>query len=347
VQDSRPSHSQWRELAINVPELDSVVRAQTLTGRDLLGTSVYGGPLRVWLWNLEDPRDELERRIAATCQHYGITADDIGGRLFVDSGREQGLCIARQDTSGARILEPVAEALEAEIRARAIDVLIVDPFVSSHAVSENDNGAVDAEAKRWGVIADRTNCAIELVHHLRKLGGVEATAEAARGAVSLIAAARSVRVLNRMTSEEAEKAGLDGPKGYFRVGHDKENLAPASNTADWFAMEGVALANGDNVGVVVPWEWPDPFEGVTTVDLLAVQRAIDGKGYRASTQAGNWVGKAVAETLGIEIADKSARSRVAAMLKTWTKNGALVVTTVLGEDRHKHPIVEVGTWATV
>lgn len=113
-------------------------------------------------------------------------------RLFVDSGREQGLCLAKQSKEETQIYEPVAEALEAELKARQIDVLIVDPFVSSHQVSENDNGAIDAVAKRWGAIADRAGCAIEIVHHLRKLQGLEANAESARGAVSLVAAARSV-----------------------------------------------------------------------------------------------------------------------------------------------------------
>jgi hypothetical protein len=327
----------------------SALIADTLalvTGRDLVGIPVHGGPQRVWVWNLEDPMDELERRIAATMQHYGIVAADIGDRLFVDSGRQQGLCIARQDAGGTRIIEPVAEALESELLARRIDVLIIDPFVSSHMVPENDNGAIDAVAKRWGAIADKTNTAIELVHHLRKLGGAEATAESARGAVALIAAARSVRVLNRMTEDEAEKAGLAGPKGYFRVTHDKENLAPASNNADWFHIVSVHLANGDDVGVVTRWAWPNPFNGVTATHLLAVQHAVDGKGYRASVLAKDWVGHVVGKLLQVDTTNKGGRYRINTILKTWIENGALVRSIVPGTDRHGHPIIEVGKWAT-
>ena len=37
------------------------------------------------------------------------------------------------------------------------DVLIIDPFVSSHEVPENDNGAMDRIVKEWGRVAQRGN----------------------------------------------------------------------------------------------------------------------------------------------------------------------------------------------
>ena len=315
-------------------------------GRDLIGTPVYDGPKRVWLWNLEDPRDELERRIAATMFRHHVQPEDIGDRLFLDSGRDQELCLARQDRSGTTIIEPVVDALVAELLARRIDVLVIDPFVSSHAVCENDNGAIDAVAKAWGRVAERANCAIELVHHLRKLGGAEATAESARGAVALINAARSCRVLNRMTGEEAIKAGLPGPQGYFRSFDDKANLAPAPADCDWFHLDSVTLPNGDNVGVVVLWQWPNALDGLTVADLAAVQEAIQGKNYRKDPLAKNWVGNVIADVLVIDIGDKGMRSRVAELVKTWTKAGALTVGSAIDPaDRKPHPVINVGTWA--
>jgi RecA-family ATPase len=82
---------------------------------------------------------------------------------------------------------------------RKIDVLTIDPFVSSHEVSENDNRAIDAVVKAWGRLADECNCSINLVHHVRKGNGTEANADSARGAKALVDAARSVIVFNRMT----------------------------------------------------------------------------------------------------------------------------------------------------
>jgi hypothetical protein len=78
--------------------------------------------------------------------------------------------------------------------------------VSSHRVAENDNGAQDMVAKEWGRVADAGNCAAELVAHTRK-GEQEVTTESTRGGKTLTDACRNVRVVNRMTKEEAERAG--------------------------------------------------------------------------------------------------------------------------------------------
>jgi hypothetical protein len=118
-----------------------------VSGKPLLGVPVRT-PLRCWSINLEDPRDEIERRAQATCLHYGLTAEDISDRLFLDSGRDQPVVVARTLAGGTKIMEPVVESIIAEIKARDIDVLTIDPFVSSHEVPENDNGAIDLVIKK-------------------------------------------------------------------------------------------------------------------------------------------------------------------------------------------------------
>jgi hypothetical protein len=325
----------------------SIVEALAMvTCRDLLGDVVHGGPKSVWLFNLEDPRDELERRIAAAMQLHGIAGGDLGDRLYIDSGRERSLCTAMQTRDGAQIKELAFDDLARQIRGRKIDVLVVDPFVSSHQVSENDNGAIDLVAKKWAMLADQCNCAIELVHHTRKTNGEEATTEAARGASALLSAARSGRVLNRMTKYEREAAGIpvDDLSTYFAVTRDKANLAPAG-ARQWRHMASVQLANGDDVGVAESWKWPDTFDGFTSKDLLSVQNAIEGKQPRFSDQTGDeWVGAIVADVLGLDaITD---RKRIKRMIADWLKSGALVKGTKEGPIRKPVPTVEVGEWAT-
>jgi hypothetical protein len=104
-----------------------------VSGRNLLGITP-AKRYTVWLWNLEDPRKETARRIQATAKHFGLTAVDLGNRLYVDCGREQPLVIAQTLRTGAVICSPVVDALVAQIIARKIDVLIIDPFVSCHEV---------------------------------------------------------------------------------------------------------------------------------------------------------------------------------------------------------------------
>jgi RecA-family ATPase len=207
--------------------------AETLaqvSAKNLLGVHVPK-PLRVWLWNLEDPQDETERKLAAAMLHYGLTAEDIGDRLFTDSGRDQPLVTAEMTRNGATILRPVIDGLVDEIKRRKIDIIKIDPFVSSHTVPENDNGAMDMIVKEWGRVADQTDCAVELSHHPRKSNGAEVTAEDARGASSTISGTRVKRPLNRMTPAEATQAGVQNHRLYFRIVPDT-SLAPPVDKSD-------------------------------------------------------------------------------------------------------------------
>lgn len=316
------------------------------TGRNLLGKDVHDGPLRVWLYNLEDPNEETERRIHAAAQYYEIGPDDVGDRLYVDSGRDQPICIAEETDGGARIVRPVVEHVIAQLKERRIDVLSIDPFVSSHAISENDNRAIDMVAKEWSRIADICDCAINLVHHVRKTNGQEVTAESSRGAVSLIGAARSVIVYNRMTKEEAERAGIE-PKFigfYFRVQNDKANLAPPEG-ADWYRMNNVDLPNGDSVGVAAPWQWPDPFDGLTTWHLKEVQRRVDLEDWRIDVRAKDaWVGNLVAQVLDWDVEKKA--GRIKDILRQWFATDMLREVERADQHRKVRKFVEVGKWHT-
>jgi AAA domain len=334
----------------------SLIVSETLamiSGQDLLGVHP-SGRYKVWLWNLEDPAEEIARHIQATAKHYGIGARDIEGHLFADSGRDQRLIIATTDRNGTSIVQPVVDSIVAEITGRGIDVLIIDPFVSSHQAPENDNGAMDRIVKEWGLVAERGNCAVELVHHSRKnaSGETEITVESSRGGKALTDGCRSVRVLNRMSKEEGESAGVENPRVHFRTYIDKGNLAPPAENSDWFKLESVDLGNspnggfGDNIGVVIPWKWPDPMADVSVTDLRNVQTLISKGRHRASPQAVDWVGKAVAEAMRLDLDKPADRRKAANLLKVWTASGALQRIEERDDKGNDRPFIVVGEWAT-
>jgi AAA domain/Bifunctional DNA primase/polymerase, N-terminal len=306
------------------------------SGRPLLGIEPKQR-CRVWSFNGEDPREEIERRIAAACLYHKINPDEFQDYLFVDSGREQELVIARDTRDGAKIAEPVVNALIGEIRARQIDVLSIDPFVSSHRVTENDNNAIDAVAKKWNAIADITNIAIELSHHTRKTYGAEATVDDGRGAGALLAAVRAARTLNVMSEHEAEQTGITARRRYFRVENGKTNLAPPPETADWYEITSVNLNNGDpavlnDFGVVKAWHWPD-LAAALDEDFDKVAAVIQAGEWRENAQAARWVGKAVAQALGLNPGNRQDRAKISAALKGWLAAGRLVVVEGLDEKR--------------
>ena len=317
------------------------------TGRELYGKEIGDGPLRVWLYNLEDPMEETERRLHATAKHFRITPGDIGDRLFVDSGRDQPCVIAEETPNGARIATPVVDEIIRELTERQIDVLILDPFVSSHAVSENDNRAMDMVAKQWARIADICDCSINLVHHVRKQNGAEATADSARGAKALVDAARSVLVYNRMTSDEAAAANIPPEQSpfFFRTTNDKANLSPAEK-ADWHRMNNVDLDNGDKVGVACPFQWPDLFDGVSMDKIIEVQQAIGAGKYRADSRSADWVGNIISTTLGMDPTEDGSRKRATKMIREWMKTGTLIEVEQEDQYRKVKKFVEVGKWLT-
>lgn len=301
-----------------------------VTALALLGQAVWGGPKRVWIWNLEDVLAELRFSIQAAALHWGLTEADIGGRLFVDSGLEGAtLKLARMTRDGAEIDQAVSAQIRAEIKRRKIDVLIIDPFISSHGLSdENDNAAIDLVAKEWSRIANDCNCAIVLSHHSRKQNGAEVTAESARGGSALMDAARGGWALNTMTKAEADSFGIsqDKRRQYFRADDAKPNRAPAG-AGQWFEVVSCHLGNGvdggDSVGVVVPWQPADPFEGVSVHHLKSVQAKIADGQWRENIQATDWAGHVVAEVLGLDLEIKVEKQKAKAVLKSWIANGAL------------------------
>jgi hypothetical protein len=323
----------------------SIVEALSIcTGRALLGIKPEERA-RVWLWNGEDPMDELGRRVQAAMMFYRVEPEEVEGWLFLDSGRDSEICLAAEGRDGTRLAQPSIEALEATIRDNGIGVAILDPFVSVHRVSENDNGAIDMVAKALAGIANRTRCAFDLIHHVRKTNGAEVTVEDGRGAVSLLSAARCARAVNSMGKDEAERWGVKNPRSYFRYYNGKANLAPPADTSTWFKFDSVDIENAmvlggvsrpsDRVGVVTRWEPPKPFDDVTTEHMNEVRRRAGDGDWRLDVQSSEWIGYAVADVLGIDASEKAAKSQVKAVLKAWLASGALK--TAIRKDEKRKP----------
>lgn len=311
-----------------------------VTGRPLLDPEgARSAPLRVWYVNAEDPQDEIDRRFHAAAKHFGVTADQIADRLFTDSGRDQEFVIMRQEGRDLKVCQPLIDEMVAEITSRQIDVVIIDPLISTHEVPENDNGAMQRVAKAWTEVADRANCCVEVIHHIVKNSG-EATADSARGGGALKDKTRGMRVINAMTGAEAEKVGLEKPDGYFRIDPGKVNLV-ASGRSAWRHIASVPLGNGkglltagDEIGVVEPWQWPAAdvlaeraAEARAAVvadvpeDLLAgLKVRLENADHKADPKGKPWAGDVVMELAGV-----TDRKEAKSMLDAWVAMGELKV----------------------
>jgi len=326
-----------------------------VTGRPLLDPEgALIKPLRVWWVNAEDPVDEINRRFHGAAKHFNVTNEQIGGRLFTDSGRDQSFVIARQEGRDLKIVEPFVEDIVSEIRRREIDVVIIDPFVSTHEAQENDNGAMQRVAAAWVRVADEANCCVELVHHVAKNQG-EVTADSARGGGAFKDKVRSMRVFNIMTQTEADKAGVEDPRAYFRVDHGKVNMV-ASGRSQWRRFVSVPLNNGrglvktgDEIGVVEAWRWPSAdvladraaeerqaaVAGVAAETLHGLKARLLASDYKADQRARYWAGN-----LLVELGVARDKDHAKAMLAAWIEAGELEIVRMKDASRHEADFIK-------
>jgi len=299
------------------------------TGKDLLGVAVKE-QANVWVINLEDPISEMQMRTIAAMQHYSITPDEVRGKLFMDGEDTMQVTLAAESRDGLITNDDMLAAMTRVIKENNIGVVIIDPFVSAHLVNENNNGSIQAVVAMLRKLARDTNSSIQLVHHIRKTNGDDATIDSVRGAGSLIGAARAARVINRITPDDAIALGVDEHEslGIFRVDDGKANLAPPSDKAIYRRMQSVEIANGEHIGVATEFKLPDLFDGVTAENARNVQKLVNEAEasqtpYKANVQAKHFVGHAVAEELNLDMEKAGDKAKVKAIVKTWLQTKVL------------------------
>jgi len=181
------------------------------TNKKLLGLHVWE-QANVAVIN-EDPMDELNRRLAAIMIRNQIGAGLVEDRYFLNSMDERTVTMASKGPDGYSVVHPDEDALTAQISENHIGLLVIDPFAESHTLEENSNPDMIAAAGAWRRVARETNCAVLLVHHVRK--GTETSIDGARGAKGLTDSARVGMVMSSMTEDEAAKVNVP-PEERFR-----------------------------------------------------------------------------------------------------------------------------------
>jgi hypothetical protein len=191
--------------------------------------------------------------------------------IFVTSGLDDRLVVAIKERDIVRRTEAVAEVIESIKRERIIH-LVIDPFVSTHrGVTENSNEEIEQVAEAIRLIAHRTGCSIDLVHHSLKPQGRTSDAQAgdmnaARGASSLIGAVRMIYTVSPMSEKTAVTMNVPADQAARRVrlDHAKGNYTARDGRVAWFELESYDIGNGigptdqifcngDTIAVPKPW----------------------------------------------------------------------------------------------
>ena len=221
-----------------------------VTGRDLTGAAPkMRAP--AWIYNTEDPSDELGRRVLAAAAAHDIPLADLDD-LHISSGRTSPLILAQSTRGVIQVNEDRVDEVVAYIQEHGIKLWVLDPFVHTHHCDENSNAEIAHVMLVLSGIAEKTGCAISLVHHRTKGTGREGDMDVARGASAFGGAVRIMRTLNTMSEADAETFGIqaDRRRWYVRLDDAKANMAPPADRARWFEKVDHQLRNGDHVGTV-------------------------------------------------------------------------------------------------
>ncbi len=256
------------------------------SGRDLLGSHVFGGPLRVLCLSTEDGLNELALRLRAAMKHYKLADTDVPG-LHVIGADHWGLPLLKMDSNRAVLDQAGTNALALELDHVKPDVLILDPLINLlGGVNGNDNAAAALLMRQLVGLAITRRMAIALAHHVSK-GRDPASAESAMGAASFTNLARIALSIEPLEEKNAGTVGLPPweARSVFRLLGTKHNLSPPKAEDRWFRLVSVTMANaeppiymsGDQVAVVEPFQpgvtgsaFPD---ALVRDALLAVDRA--------------------------------------------------------------------------
>jgi hypothetical protein len=302
------------------------------TGRPLTGEHVFQR-CRVLILSMEDGPHELRRRLLAARLHHGVGQDELKGWLFMGAlGRKDGrLMVLNQHDQP--IVGVLTARLERTIVERRLDLVMLDPFIKTHAVGENNNNGIDEVAQIITDICLKHNVAVDVPHHMAKGSADPGNADRGRGASALKDALRLVRTATAMTLEEAKAFNLSGEerRALIRVDDAKLNIAPMDE-AKWFRLVGVEIGNatalypnGDNIQTVEPWTPPDLF---TDISIPAIHKILDdinaglpdGNRYSDASNAGARSAWCVVETHCPGKGEGPARK----IIRTWLKSGLLV-----------------------
>jgi hypothetical protein len=311
--------------ALRIAQLVSLASGKSLTGERIFCRC------KVLIVSLEDDRDELRRRVYAVMRHHKITPDDVRGYLFLAAPKGLRLAEMVEGTPVAGVLQKL---LTEEITDRNVDLVSLDPFIKSHGMEENNNGAIDFVCTLLAKMAIEHDIAIDLPHHTKKGSSTAGDADRGRGASSMKDAARLVYTLTPMSEDEGKLFALTEAerRSMIRLDGGKVNIAPPSSEATWFRIVGVPLENGggiypagDNVQTVEPWTPPAIWTGLDSAMLNRILDDIEAgcpDGTSRYSAAGSAKERAAWNVVIHHAPDKNEK-QARTVINTWIKSGTL------------------------
>jgi hypothetical protein len=305
---------------------------EVATGRSLTGEHVHQRCVVLFL-SFEDGILELKRRVRAAMLYHSVSDEEVDGWLWYAAITGHKLA---EITPRSQKIVPggLMRWLRATIKEIGAGLVILDPFIKTHGVSENDNSAMDQVCALLADLAVELNFAADAPHHIRKGAATPGDPDIGRGASATQDAGRLVYTATKMDEQTAELFDVanDQRQNFVRMDSAKVNITPSLANAVWFKLVDVAIGNttpqypnGDHVQTVERW-YPSSFwAGFTNAALNQILDKIDagpydGARYSPAPNAKERAAWPVILETYPDLGEKQAKS----MIATWIKNGVLV-----------------------
>lgn len=222
---------------LSIAESLSIYTGEGLTHHGIVETG------NTWVYNTEDPMDELERRFCAAAVFRGYRPEDMEG-VIISSGYENPIKLVAMSGSDIIVNERRRDSIINTIIKNNIKLFTLDPLVEAHLVAENDNTAMAVVVQTLRFIAKMGHCAVHIIHHTTKGKALYGSADKARGASALISASRIAHTLYPMAEGDGIKWGVapDREPWYSRMDDAKMNLTAPNKNIYWFEKQSVTVS---------------------------------------------------------------------------------------------------------
>ena len=213
---------------------------------------VPGGGGKAWLYNGEEPIEELDRRFIASCYEMDVDTALAAKRFSYNSGLDERLTFVRQDPrSGELVRSPDVDTIKQIIRDHGFKLFIIDPLIEFHGAKEDTEGfhALGAVLRE---IANDCDCAVLFFHHTPKAANSDTAAgdmNSMRGGGPIVGVARFVATMFGMSENDATKYGIASAdrNRFVRFDDAKANMTLVDSAPQWWRKEGVDIGNATNI----------------------------------------------------------------------------------------------------
>jgi len=256
------------------------IAAHLALGLPFLGFHPRDGASKSIIYDEEDDLQEQTRRLYAICQHFRFDYDTVRKQIVLLSRSQIDLRITEGDPPV--IAETTVRALATAAVAPDVGLVVLGPLVALHNSSEDDNVKMAFVLGIVRELAVAANVAILLLHHVSKPSGAHSRAGDAgtlRGAGAIVNSARFAFTMFTPTKEECDQFGVKYEERYRFVRFDdaKMNHALQDGKPNWLKKHSLKLQNGDEVGVLAPYDMEVATSTVQTSWATTIAGEMRGK----------------------------------------------------------------------